>query len=743
MNQKRITNQILTQELSLNSKLNYLFNISNMKKLFTYLLISSMVVLSSCTNYDDQFDDLNSQLSTLKSQIDGFTSLSSGLTALQGTVSSLQAAVAALPKTTTPATDISGLESDLAAIVAKLNTLETALAGASTAAEVAALQSALTAAQEDISAILASNNVYSGALNITNAAELTFATELGNKVAIINGNVTITVSTANGLSAAAVSAVTSKIASVVGTVTVTTNVSLDLSNLTAVSGAYSVSGKDVDDSALSNAGNVTLDYDGAYNFPALATAGAINMTTYATTTGTGAKVGTLAIDFSGLTSATNINTDSQATGTISATHALTIKTGKVDVKNVTAAKATDIHVGAATLTELTVSAAAATSVMVTATEVSGATNVTPKSTATVSFPTLTKAGAFTVTAASLEAPVFKTASATITVNTAKSVSFTALTSATGAIVAPDATTFSAPLLAATNSVTLALATTVELGTITTANLVTVGKVESLKLNALVSAFDASTYVALETLNVTGKVGATNPVTVGASAAALASASFAGELDSVSITGSGNTSDELVSVTTSGAIDFFSITTNGAITSLGLGHTHIAGGSGTTLSVTALTALTSLTTSTDFLSVLTVTGNTELTSFDGSSYVNTLTGSVTPSITISGNKLSGSYVNGAVATGTTAEVAAIIKSDDLLTLKAYITALYAASTGLSPTLNGVVSLFIDIDNAGKIAPSTSDSPLSLHMAATSQQATTAIDNNTGINSAAEMALVAAE
>ena len=111
MNQKRITNQILEQKnYTLNSTLNYLFNISNMKKLFSYLLISSMVVLSSCTNYDDQFDDLNTQINSLKSQIEGFSSLSSGLTALQGTVASLQAAVAALPQTATPATDISGLE---------------------------------------------------------------------------------------------------------------------------------------------------------------------------------------------------------------------------------------------------------------------------------------------------------------------------------------------------------------------------------------------------------------------------------------------------------------------------------------------------------------------------------------------------------------------------------------------------------------------------------------------------------
>ena len=149
MNQKRITNQILNQtNYTLNSTLNYLFNISNMKKLFSYLLISSMVILSSCTNYDDQFDDLNTQINSLKSQIEGFSSLSSGLTSLQGTVASLQSAVAALPKTATPATDISGLEAAVAA-------LQTALSGAATSAEVAALTADLAATQAALDASIA------------------------------------------------------------------------------------------------------------------------------------------------------------------------------------------------------------------------------------------------------------------------------------------------------------------------------------------------------------------------------------------------------------------------------------------------------------------------------------------------------------------------------------------------------------------------------------------------------------
>ncbi|MDA9273125.1 hypothetical protein N9P83_02330 [Flavobacteriaceae bacterium] len=323
MDQKRITNQILNQtNYTLNSTLNYLFNISNMKKLFSYLLISSMVILSSCTNYDDQFDDLNTQINSLKSQIEGFSSLSSGLTSLQGTVAGLQAAVAALPTSATPATDISGLEAAVAALqtaisgaataaevaaltadlastqaaleasiaaastpatdisgleatVAELKTslaaastsaeitaisaelaaaevaltaavaanatavagnttdiaalatslealsttiaaLQTTLGTVSTAAEVTALATSLAAAQADLAVLLSQSSFYSTAVSITTVAELEFATSLGDKLNVVNADVTIT-QTAD-MDATALQAVMAKMLTVTGDV---------------------------------------------------------------------------------------------------------------------------------------------------------------------------------------------------------------------------------------------------------------------------------------------------------------------------------------------------------------------------------------------------------------------------------------------------------------------------------------------------------------------------------------------
>jgi hypothetical protein len=216
-----------------------------------------MVVLSSCTNYDDQFDDLNSQLNTLKSQIDGLAAVSSGVTALQGTVSALQAAVAALPKTTTPATDISGLSSALTALAATVAELKASLATAATASEVAALADSLTKVQTDLSELLAMNNVYTGDVIINNAATLTAAEALGDKLGIVNGNVYIT-QTSTAIDAARLQVVASKFNTVTGAVSYTHTGT----GVTAV-----------DFTVLTSAGSVSLVQDAPISLPALTSTG--------------------------------------------------------------------------------------------------------------------------------------------------------------------------------------------------------------------------------------------------------------------------------------------------------------------------------------------------------------------------------------------------------------------------------------------------------------------------------------
>ena len=269
MNQKRITNQILEQKnYTLNSTLNYLFNISNMKKLFSYLLISSMVVLSSCTNYDDQFDDLNTQINTLKSQIEGFSSLSSGLTALQGTVASLQTAINAIE--IPAATDVSGLataanlatlSTALTTLAADVKELQDTLATAATAAEVAAPQTALTAAQADLTNLLAANNIYSTAVSITDDATLDFADALGTKLSIVNNSITITQT--KEMDAVKLQTVMDRIKTATGSVTFTSILDATtvpaFNNLTSVTGVFTLNQKaDVSLPKLKTASTLTI-----------------------------------------------------------------------------------------------------------------------------------------------------------------------------------------------------------------------------------------------------------------------------------------------------------------------------------------------------------------------------------------------------------------------------------------------------------------------------------------------------
>jgi len=317
-----------------------------MKKVLLSLLAVAALVLS-CQNYDDEFAALNSKVASLESQISSLAGLQTALTQVQSSVSALQAAVSAIPN----------LSSEVAAIIDDLDALATAVAGATTSADLdalkaelnttlaalqalveansadiasvvaanASLKSQLEALGVDVDAILAQNAAFEGNLTITNAAELAYAKSLGGKVATIKGDVTITVDetktdgsgTGTGLTAAGVNAVTSLMSYVVGNVKITTDASLDLSKLTSITGDYTVIGHDVSDDALTSVGDdVHFDHDGPY-VSKIETADNIFIVAKAAaaasaSAGTAAKTGTTSIDFLALTKATGVQTVSSA-----------------------------------------------------------------------------------------------------------------------------------------------------------------------------------------------------------------------------------------------------------------------------------------------------------------------------------------------------------------------------------------------------------------------------------------------
>jgi len=170
-----------------NIQTKYKLNFKTMKKGLLTLLAASLVFVG-CQNYDDQFDDLNAQISALKTQVDGLSSLSGQVSALSGTIAGLQSGIAAAASSS----DLSALSTSLTALAADVEAVQAAIANAATAAAVTALQGELDAIEADLDDLLVSNNVYSTAITITDAASMASALALGNKVALMNAAVSIT-----------------------------------------------------------------------------------------------------------------------------------------------------------------------------------------------------------------------------------------------------------------------------------------------------------------------------------------------------------------------------------------------------------------------------------------------------------------------------------------------------------------------------------------------------------------------
>ncbi|MDB9731214.1 hypothetical protein OAB12_05980, partial [Flavobacteriaceae bacterium] len=627
MNQKRITNQILNQtNYTLNSTLNYLFNISNMKKLFSYLLISSMVILSSCTNYDDQFDDLNTQINSLKSQIEGFSSLSSGLTSLQGTVASLQSAVASLPQTATPATDISGLEASVAA-------LQAALSGAATSAEVAALTADLAATQAALDASIAAASTpatdisgleatvaelktslaaASTSAEITAltaelaAAEVTLAAAVAANATAVAGNTTdiaalatslealtltiaelqaslATVSTAAEVTALATSLaaaqadLTSILASssfYTGTLTIGTQAQLDFAVSLGDKVKFINGGLDIDQTTTMDATQLTSVMAKVLNVT-----GAVAYTSTATTTTKGAfanltGAGSLAIEQAGNISLPKLTT---VTGALSITGSASTLTVSLPLLTKVTGAITNASLGSATTYSMP-AMVAFDSALTIEIDNAGTVDLSAFTNATnVDGTVETSFDALTVNAATLTAPVY-TAGA-ITANRLTSVSLPKWKYATGS--------------------SFDRAATVVLPSVDP------GKATSSFSIAIQDVFDAATSVhIIAAANSHTGVKASEHVNVTSTSTKLETLILGGVYTTVDITGS-----DVTSITFDGTAH--SVTVNATdVETLDLPYTSAAKG---VLAVTANTKLTSLTADkVNGLASFTLTGNSDLT-----------------------------------------------------------------------------------------------------------------------------------
>ncbi len=217
-----------------------------MKKCLLSILAGALLIVS-CQNYDDQFDDLNSQITALASQVAGLSKVQSDLTALQGTVSSLQGNIASSVDT--------ALASGLAGINAAVDNLQSQIDGIASSEEVAAIQSDVTAAQADLTELLNNSNVFTGDLTVTTASQLNAALAYGTKIAIVNGNVDFQVDASMNIDSV------QKVINRLGTV---------VKDFSYVAGASSVSPVTFDN--ITGVTSLTVKQGGDYSFKGLESA---------------------------------------------------------------------------------------------------------------------------------------------------------------------------------------------------------------------------------------------------------------------------------------------------------------------------------------------------------------------------------------------------------------------------------------------------------------------------------------
>ena len=226
-----------------------------MKKGLLSLLALALTVVG-CQNYDDQFDELTSQISSLQNTVDGLTGVSTQIQNLQGLVTGLSQSLTTVQSTVDGITnyDDSGVVAQLDAVSTTLASLLNQLAGVATSADLGIISSTLAEVQANVRELLEANAVINQNIVITNSAQLDYvdsliSTEDGDPNVIINGYVNINTNFTPAITAdelATVNAIASKMASVLGEdggtrgVEVTSSTSITFENLVYVDADFDV-----------------------------------------------------------------------------------------------------------------------------------------------------------------------------------------------------------------------------------------------------------------------------------------------------------------------------------------------------------------------------------------------------------------------------------------------------------------------------------------------------------------------
>ena len=153
-----------------------------MKKSLLSILAGALLVVG-CQNYDDQFDSLESQINALASTVAGLSQVQSDLASLAGTVASIQSSIDSSVQT--------ALASGLSDIDAAIETLNQAATDAANNSDIASISEEVDNIAADLDTLLASAAVFNGDVTINTVSTLDVFHQMGDAIAIVNGNVDI------------------------------------------------------------------------------------------------------------------------------------------------------------------------------------------------------------------------------------------------------------------------------------------------------------------------------------------------------------------------------------------------------------------------------------------------------------------------------------------------------------------------------------------------------------------------
>ena len=649
-----------------NTNNKYKLNFKTMKKGLLTLLAASLVFVG-CQNYDDQFDDLNAQISALKSQVDGLSSLSGQVASLSGTISGLQAGIAAAASSS----ELSALSTSLASLQANVDAVQASIASTASAAAVATLQAEIDAIETDLADLLTTSNIYSTAISVTNATTLEAALALGNKINVLNADLTVT--GYSGMDYAKVQTLVDRINTMTGAITYT---------------AYSSTGTEVVFNNLASAGNITMTQPGGYHFPKLTNAAVIDLKDDYETLVT-------RVNFPVLTTVTGLQTDATA-DTIEFTYATSVDFGSLVTAPGTSLTITTKKDATLDLGSWVAKDASGNNI-----------NFTLTLTGPASFTNGTAAGTFASTG--LPGNTLGMHDGTISLTT---VATAAIHNFRGAITLGTGV----KNFTGNNVVTVDESAAVDLETYNVTYIrdndpsnsaTTVANFEKESNTAQDDSFSSS-FTKLTSVTITGKGG---DVTANA-APALTTVNLSG-LQAFDVNMTGNTA--LTSFTDASSANDWTFDNNDVMTSVNAAHTTALYGTDTaaTVSVSGNAEITSLTIGFDDVDSFNVTSNAKLATIAGGTNLKDNGTSTTTDVDIHQNALVASLVrntkeapSATVTAGATSDTGSVTTSSGIKDLDAFLTDAIAATGIVSVWFDTVSKLEIQSTYGGSYTDTTS-------------------------------------